>query len=187
MISILMQIKLNRFLENHNSKEIIKDTKNQILEEEEYGDIESLGVFGHSLSNFQLSKLDSRLSNSKKSLTVGQYLRKLTSERGIHSFSENRFGEAQITKTYWSRILNDKYKTHDKDKLIRIAIFLKLSLKETMKLLYKAGFTLSVENKKDEIIAFCLEEGIYNLYDIEELLAENNLPTLFSKVRSIEK
>lgn len=187
MVKTLTKLKLSQFLKNDVAKEILNYTRNQIREEEKYGDIEGLGSFGHTLSNFQLSRLENRLSTAKKSLTVGQYLRKLASAKGVHSFSEKRFGEAQITKTYWSRLLNDKYETYDKDKLIRIAITLKLSLKETMSLLYKAGLTLSEENDKDKVVTFFIEEGIYNFSDIEDLLAENGLPTLFSKIRSIEK
>lgn len=186
LVRTLLKLKLNHFLKNDVVKELLNDIKNQIREEEKYGELGDSGSLGHSLSAIQINRLDDRLS-SKKALTVGQYLRKITSTKGIHSFSEKKFSEAQITKTYWSRLLNDKYKNHDKDKLIRIAISLKLTLKETMLLLNKAGFTLSEENKKDEVITFCLEERIYNLLDIDELLLEKELPTIFSNMRSIEK
>lgn len=166
---------------------ILNEIRKEISQGMSYIEINEAGSFGHNLSNSQLVRLNNRISNSKKPLTVGQLLRKLASDKGIYSFNEKKFSEAQITKTYWSRILNDIYKVHDKDKLIRISIFLRLSLEETMELLYKAGFTLSAENPKDEIIAFCLGESIYDLDDIDDLLKENNLPTIFSKVRSLEK
>lgn len=187
MITTLMKIKLENFQKGDIAKKTLNEIRIQIHYEEEFWEVESLGSLGHSLSNFQLSRLDNRLSYSKKILTVGQYLRKVASAQGIYNYSEKLFGNAHITKTYWSRLLNDKYDKHDKDKLIRIAFLLKLGLKETMNLLYKAGFTLSEENDKDMVITFCLEEGIYNLYDVDELLLENKLPTIFSKLPSSEK
>ena len=187
MITNLTKLKLKHFLKNNIAENALIEIRKQLNREEKYEEVEGFGSFGHSLNNFQLSKLNDRLSNSKKPLTVGQYLRKLSTANGIYKYSEKLFGKVHITKTYWSKLLNDKYDKHDKDKLIRIAFFLKLGLKETMNLLYKAGFTLSEENDKDKVITFCLEEGIYNLYDVEELLVENKLPTIFSKLPSAEK
>lgn len=187
MIDSLVMSKLSEFLKSGIAKETLKDIRIQIHREEKYGEIDDFGSMGHSLSNYQLTKLDNRLSKSKKTLTVGQYLRKLASERGIYKVNDSTFKEANILKSYWSKLVNDTVSTHDKDKLIRIAIFLKLNLKETSKLLYKAGFTLSEENKKDEVIAFCIEEKIYDLNNVNDILVEKGLPTIFSKIRTIEK
>ena len=186
MVKHITKVKLSLFLKKELANTILNELRMEIIQEDQSGELEERS-FGHSLSNSQLNRLNARVSNSKKALTVGQLLRKLASERGFYSYNEKKFREPQITKTYWSRLLNDKYKVHDKDKLIRISLFFKLSLKETMELLYKAGLTLSAENAKDEIITFCLEENIYDLSDIDELLKDNNLPTMFSKIRSIEE
>ncbi|MEK3976194.1 hypothetical protein [Psychrobacillus sp. FSL K6-1267] len=182
MIKESLKSKLIKFISEGQAKELLFVTLNQIDAEEEPDDY---GFFGHSLSNFQLNKLDKHFEKSKKTKSVGQYLLTLTTDRGIYSFNDETFGDALINKAYWSKLVNDKVSNHDKDKLIRISIFLKLNLLETTKLLQKAGFTLSEENSKDNLIIFCLEEGIYDLKEVEEILAEWNQRTLFSNVRTI--
>ncbi|WP_191559389.1 hypothetical protein [Metabacillus idriensis] len=185
MVSTLTKLKLKNFLKNDIAKKVLNNIRDEIRVEEKLEEIGDSGSLEHSLSTQQLNRLNDRLS-SRKALTVGQYLRKLTSERGIYKFNSTAFGEAYIYKEYWSDLLNDKIPTYDKDKLIRVAITLKLNLKETMKLLYKAGFTLSEENKKDEVIIFCLEEDVYDLDGINDILVDNGLPTIFSKIRSLK-
>jgi hypothetical protein len=181
LINTSLKSKFIDFISEGKAKELLSVISNQIDNEEDDG----YGFFGHSLSNFQTSKLDKRFEKSKKAKSVGQYLEKMITDRGIYSVRDDTFGDASINKAYWSNLINDKVTKHDKDKLIRIAISLKLNLLETMQLLHKAGFTLCEENGKDNVIIFCIEEGVYDLHDVEELLEEKSQRTLFSNVRSI--
>ena len=57
---------------------------------------------------------------------------------------------------------------------------LELSLPEAGELLNRAGFSLTRSSKFDVILEYCLSHGIYNVFEINEVLFSYDLPLLGS-------
>ena len=90
--------------------------------------------------------------------------------------------EADVSKQTWYKIMNDKhYKPHRKT-VISFALALELTLPETQKLLASVGFTLSESSLFDVIIRYCLENGIYDVLEIDSILFQYDQETLFSRL-----
>ena len=57
---------------------------------------------------------------------------------------------------------------------------LELSLAETKRLLSKAGFALTRSNELDIILEYCIKHQFYNIYEINEVLFQYDMPLLGS-------
>mgnify|MGYP002621252182 FL=1 len=158
------------FLQKNMSYSAIYENRNQT---------EGTTVFGHSLSSYQLSAIQSRLRTAQNTLSLGKYIRKLAADKGRFHYNEAFFGQAQITRQYWSKLLNDKYERPSKEVILRIAILFRCDLKQTHELLAKAGYTFSDCDLRDQIVLGCIELGVYDFADIEELIEEEGLKSLF--------
>lgn len=78
------------------------------------------------------------------------------------------YNEAGLDRREFSSI---KCKDHvpSKDKIVCLAIALKLDVSETINLLNAGGYTLSENINRDKIILFCIEQKL-NIEDTNELL-----------------
>ena len=59
-----------------------------------------------------------------------------------------------------------------------MAIALELDIEEARELLNKAGYSLSKSILFDQIIEYCLHEGIYDIYEVNQLLFQYEQSTL---------
>ncbi|MBR5869062.1 MAG: macro domain-containing protein [Clostridia bacterium] len=92
------------------------------------------------------------------------------------------YKKANVSKQTWYKIMNDKhYKPHRKT-VISFAFALELSLPEAQKLLASVGFTLSESSLFDVIIRYCMENGIYDVFEIDSILFQYDQETLFSRL-----
>lgn len=104
----------------------------------------------------------------KPDLSFGEYLIKLIDERQLKDSIV--YKKANINRDVFNKIVNNKVKKPKKKTCVALAIALELNLEETYELLDKAGYTLSNSFVFDLIIKYAIDNKIYNIYDINEIL-----------------
>lgn len=92
------------------------------------------------------------------------------------------YKKANVSKQTWYKIMNDKHYKPNKKTAISFAVALKLSLEETQNLLESVGFVLSNSSLFDVIIMYCLQNGVYDVLEIDSILFSYDQETLYSKL-----
>lgn len=75
-----------------------------------------------------------------------------------------------IDRKLFSKIRSDKFYKPSKTTAIAFALALELPLSEMQDMLRKACFTLSHSSKFDIIVEFFVQQGNYNVFEINEAL-----------------
>ena len=85
---------------------------------------------------------------------------------------------AHLDRRVFSKIRNEKTYMPAKKTVLAIAFGMKLDFKETNTLLARAGYFLSDARKEDVIAAYFIDNQIYDMFLINEVLDHYNCPTI---------
>ena len=100
--------------------------------------------------------------------TFSQRLLRMIDERGMTD--SEAYTKAYVDRRHFSKIRNDINYVPNKKTVLAFTIALELSLDEAMDLLNSAGFTLSRSSKTDIIVAYFLQNKIYDMFEINDVL-----------------
>ena len=106
--------------------------------------------------------------------TFSQRLLRMIDERGM-SDSEV-YNRAYVDRRHFSKIRNDINYTPNKKTVLAFSIALELSLDEAKDLLNSAGYALSRSSKTDIIVAYFLQNKIYDMFEINDILEAYGQP-----------
>ena len=120
---------------------------------------------------------ESVLSERMKHLsdTFQEYLMYQIESKGLKNVEV--YKRAFLTKQLFSKIKTNPNYQPDKGTAIRLCVGAKLNLDETKDLLARAGYALSPADKRDVIFSFFIENGVYDLLEIDIVLEDYGLKT----------
>ena len=107
-------------------------------------------------------------TNEEKSSSLLRYIELLKEKHGIKKDSEI-YNKANISRQNWHSITSEE----SQPKLVtilKIAFAMKLDNHECKYLLKKVGYTLASSSKFALVIRYCLDNKIYELYEVNDYL-----------------
>ena len=109
--------------------------------------------------------------DKEKSTSFVDYLYSLMQKYGFDNPS-GIYNKANISRQLWSSLISNK-SAPSLNVCIKIALVMHLNNHECKYLLKKAGFTLASSNRFALIIRYAIENKIYDIYKVNELLINN--------------
>jgi len=88
------------------------------------------------------------------------------------------YKKANVDRKLYSKYMGPEGGHPSKNTVISFALALHLERQEFDEFLQTAGYSLSNESSRDVCIMFCLEKGIYDIYEVNTLLFTVGIETL---------
>ena len=167
--------RITSFRKKKTEKKSMQDQ--QILENSQ---IEELAPEEFDVSTMQKTKLKKGMSSTMSvsrnidnlmnqlEETFSQRLLRMIDERGMTD--SEAYTKAYVDRRHFSKIRKDVNYVPNKKTVLAFTIALELSLDEAKDLLASAGFALSRSSKTDIIVAYFLQNKIYDMFEINDVL-----------------
>lgn len=136
-----------------------------------FADMPCLAPSGPTMDMYTLAEMLDQVDES-----FGKTVLRKIDEKGMTDVE--CYKRANIDRRLFNKIKNEPNYRPGKQTALAIAIALKLTLSETKELLMKAGFALSHSNKADIVVEYCIQAGLYDIFQINELLFRFDLSPL---------
>ena len=140
------------------------------------------GELNQLLENMKPDQLDAYFRDNEKYLADEKkafyyYMKDVLYEKNIKLKDVYLF--AGVTESYGSKILTMEKHTKDRDLILRLCIAGHFNWDETNRALKLYGFTeLYAKNPRDACVIVAINNRIFNLYDIDEMLLQQGLDKL---------
>ena len=134
------------------------------------------------LENVKPDQLDTYFKNNEKYMADGKksfyyYMKDVFDEKNIKL--KDVYSFAGVSESYGSKILTMEKHTRDRDLIIRFCIAGHFNWDETNRALKLYGLNeLYAKDPSDAVLIVALNNRIYNLFDIDEMLLEYGLKKL---------
>lgn len=155
--------------EKSKKKELIKEENQQeeIPEEFDISTMHKTKIKKGMSSTMSVNrKIDDLMDQLEE--TFSQRLLRMIDERGLKD--SQVYTKAYVDRRHFSKIRKDVNYVPNKKTVLAFTIALELSLDEAKDLLGSAGFALSRSSKTDVIIAYFLQNKIYDMFEINDVL-----------------
>lgn len=110
-------------------------------------------------------------TTKEKTSSFVEYLYTLMNKYGFENASD-LYNKANISRQLWSSIISEK-SNPSLNVCLKLALAMKVTNHECKYLLKKAGYTLASSNKFALIIRYAIENKIFDVYKVNELLEQN--------------
>lgn len=138
-----------------------------VLEEFDVSSMQKVKVTSPMAAAMQTNrKIDDLMGQMEE--TFSQRLLRMIDERGMKD--SDAYNKAYVDRRHFSKIRKDVNYAPSKKLVLAFSIALELSMDETKDLLNCAGFALSRSSKTDIIVAYCLQNSIYDMFEVNDLL-----------------
>ena len=111
--------------------------------------------------------------------SFAKHLQMIINKKGLKN--SQVYAAANISKQYFSKLLNGKVNP-SKEKVLSLAVGLRLNLDETIDLLKLAGYAFSPISQTDLVVKYFIENKKYNVIEIDIYLFDLGLDTLSGDV-----
>lgn len=127
-------------------------------------------------SDRQLSRIKDLLEERGHVETFSEHMLRIIHEKGLRE--TDVYHSIFMDRKLFNKIRNDPKYQPSKRTALQIVIALKLSVPEAQELLEKAGYALSHCSKTDLIVECCIRQGVYDIFDINDMLDSFGMPPL---------
>ncbi len=161
-----------------DSEEAYPERKDELLPSGEFlmDSEDELAVFDEDAFEEMERKLGERIAHMSD--TFPEYLFYLIDKKGMQN--SDVYKRAIVDKKVFSKIKNNPDYHPQKLTALCLCVGAKLTIDETRDLLARAGYALSPCDKTDIIFSYFIENGIYDMIDLDIQLEEHGLPCIIT-------